>query len=32
MEELEDKIFKLKGDSVLKRVKELNKKMISDKK
>ena len=32
IEELEDKIFKLNGDSVLKRVKELNKKMISDKK
>ena len=32
MEELEDKTFKLKSDSVLKRVKELNKKMISDKK
>ena len=32
IEQLEDKIFKLKGDSVLKRVKELNKKMISDKK
>ena len=32
MEELEDKIFKLKGDSVLKRAKELNQNMISDKK